>query len=233
MYKITNKEELLKIDIGFFLEDIPPEEILKWLGLLDAYWQHSGDPKMPHAVLRSGRHSSGFADWMQLLSYPKLCYIVANQLVRKLRANGLEEVHWVIGSAYAAIDFSKDVAALLGARHGFTEKGEGDKMLWKRHTIQKGEIVLQADELITTTGTLIRVREGINEGNAVQPVEYASLVGVLHNRSDQEEFERARIISVVDKKFREWVAGQCELCDEGSEPIKEPKKNWAKLTGKA
>lgn len=231
MLKISTKEGLLRVNPDVYVdEDVPPEEILNWLGLLGGWWEYSKDPKRPHVILTSGLHSDGFANWWELLSYPHLCQIVANQLVRKLKSAGLERVDWVIGSAYAAIDFSKDVAAILHARHGIAEKGEG-KMLWNRLTIQKGEVVLQAEELITTLGTLENVRQAIREGNAVQPVEFALMVGVLFNRSGQKEFQGFSIISLIEKDIQNWRPEVCPLCKLGSKVIK-PKQNWAQLTGK-
>jgi len=191
---------------------------------------------MPHALLTSGLHSNGFADWWQLLSYEHLCRIVANQLARKLRASGFTKADWAIGSAYAAIDFSKDVGAALGIpRHGIAEKEQKEKskkMLWPRLTIQKSEVVLQIEELITTRGTLERAREAINEGNAMKPVEFAPMVGVLFNRSGKDEFEGVPIVSLIKKNIQNFDPENCPLCKEDSEPIR-PKQNWAKLTGKA
>ena len=242
MIKIANKDALMNLNPDECRNvDIPPEEILNWLIILDGYWEHSGDPNMPHAELTSGKHSNGFADWWRLLSYSHLCQIVANQLVRKIKKYGItfKREDWCIGSAYAAVDLSKDVANILGIRHGIAEKGEDKKMLWNRLTIQKGELVLQVEELITTIGdpatlgTLERVKKGIIDGNAIQPVEFQPIAGILFNRSGKKEFEGTSLVSLIEKNIVNWDSKEvCPLCKKGSKALR-PKQNWAELTGKA
>jgi orotate phosphoribosyltransferase len=155
---------------------------------------------------------------------------LASQLVRKLRKQYDGPVDWVIGSDHAGATLSFAVAAQLMAQHDFTEKGEGKTQVWKRLSIQSGEIVLQVEELITTTGTLQAVREGIRAGNP-HPVSFAPLSLVLVHRSNIYEFEGTPIVYVEHYDINSWAPEECPLCAGGSERLR-PKQNWAKLTGK-
>ena len=218
------------------------EEILEWFDVYDAAWVYdSSDPKAPHAKLSGGKCSDGFFDCMRVLRDPKLCEILARQLVGKLKEAGIEKVDWVIGSPYAAITFSHEVAKGFNAIHGFTEKDpkiiptdspKRKRMLWRRMQIPKDAVVLQAEELITTSDTFREVRRAVNQGN-YEPVNWLSTVGVLVHRPPKlpVNYEGIEIVSLVEVKV--WAVEQkdCPLCKIGS-PRYEPKSNWKKLTGK-
>src|SRR3989338_5360575 len=90
------------------------EEILDLFELCDAVWFHDGDPEKPHTELISGMCSNGYFDCQRVLRYPNLAEILASQLI-KLLEDKIEKPDWVIGSAYAAITFSYEIAKLLQA----------------------------------------------------------------------------------------------------------------------
>lgn len=217
-------------------KDLDEEIILKWFDKCDAYWIHDGDPKKPHAELTSGKCSNGFFDCMRVLKYPRLTEILADQLAKKLRAEGIEDVDWVIGSPYAAITFSFEVAHALGAIHGFTEKDptpdNPKKMAWRRITIPKDANVLQVEELITTSGTFKEVRRAVEEGNP-EPVNFLPVVGALIHRPPKlsADYGDRKVIALIEKEV--WaVDPPCDLCKKGSKRLR-PKTHWKELTGKA
>lgn len=198
----------------------------------DALWLHSGDPKDPHAELTSGKCSNGFVDTLRVLRYTNLCELMGSQAVQKLRSLvGFHNMDWVIGSDHAGAIFSYEVARRLRCQHDFTEKGEGKSQVWKRFAIQPTEVVLQVEELVTTTSTLNEVRKGIRKGNAAD-VLFAHTVFTLVHRSKEKEFEGTPIHYLRHYDIETWEPNACPLCAAGSERIK-PKANWAKLTGQA
>jgi len=207
--------------------------------LCSALWLHSGDPKAPHAGLTSGKCSNGFVDVLRALRYTNVCDILAYHMTHAIEAKideltqadeeTYDHTDWVVGSDHAGADFSHDVARWLGAQHDFTEKGPNKSQLWSRFQVEKGEVVLQVEELMTTSGTLMAVREGIRKGNPT-PVAFAPVVGTLVHRSDVYEIEGAPVIYLAHYDIESWWPSECPLCAQGSERISEPKKNWAKLT---
>jgi orotate phosphoribosyltransferase len=228
------------IDDPRFYDDkiLTPEEILKWFDVYDAVWVYdSTDPKAPHAELHSGKCSNGFFDCMRVLRNPKLCEIFAFQLARELKEAGIKKVDWVIGSPYAAITFSHEVAKAFGAIHAFPEKDpsdiDGKKMVWRRMQIPKDAIVLQAEELVTTSDTFREVRRAVTMGN-VEPINWLYAVGALIHRPPKlpVNYDGIGIVSLVEVEI--WAVEQkdCPLCAIGS-PRYRPKTNWDKLTGRA
>lgn len=210
------------------------EEILNLFTLCDAVWLHDGDPKKPHAELTSGMCSNGFFDCLRVLEYPNLCKILARQLVWALKEQGIEKPDWVIGSPYAAITFSYEVAKSFGAIHGFCEKDPTDlkKMLWKRRTIPQGSKVLQIEELITTAGTMNAVRKAIEEGNS-EPVEILPIVGALVHRPPKlpVDYGDRKVVALIEKEVWAVDPAECPLCKAGSVRYR-PKTHWKELTGK-
>lgn len=208
---------------------LSPEEIDHILGLCDALWLHSGDPSAPHAELTRGMCSDGFVDVLRALSFTNVCRIMGLMMARKARER-LDRVDWVIGSDHAAVALSHSVGTWLCARHDSTEKGPGKTQLWNRFTIAPGEVVLQVEELVTSTRTLQAVRNGIRQGNP-EKVEFAPLVMTLVHRSKVHEIEGSPIFHLVHYDIKTWDPEVCPLCAAGSRPLR-PKQNWRKLTGR-
>ena len=200
------------------------------LKLCEALWVHSGDPKDPHAELTSGKCSDGFVNVLRALRYPNVCDIFAFHMACVImgRLGAFSDVGWVIGSDHAGAAFSHDVARWIAAQNDFTEK-DGKRQLWKRFAIKPDEPVLQVEELMTTSGTLMAVRNGIREGNP-NPVTFVPVVGVLVHRSGVYEIEGAPIVYLAHYDISVWDPKDCPLCAAGSKRLR-PKQHWAELTG--
>ena len=192
--------------VDYWNVTIDEKEILGWFDLCDAAWMHDGDSKKPHAELTSGKCSNGFFDCLRVLCYPNLNQILAEQLVRELILSGVEKVDWVIGSPYAAITFSYEVAKLLKAIHAFVEKDptdpKGKKMVWRRMAIPEDSTVLQIEELITTSGTFKEVRRAVEEGNS-EPVNFLPIVGALVHRPPKlpADYGDRKVIALIEKEI--------------------------------
>lgn len=241
------KEEILNLDpISFKSSVFTPQDVLHIFDALDAGWIYDNDPQKPHAELTSGMHSNGFFDCLRILRYPNLCEILARQLVKKLDASSIAQnigqIDWVIGSPYAAITFSYEVARALNAIHGFVEKDtapplptdpQAKRMLWARMTIPAGARVLDVEELITTSGTLKEVRRAVEAGNK-EPVNFLPVVGALVHRPPKlsVNYEGISVVALVEKEVQAFKPEECPWCKAGSKALR-PKTHWAELTGKA
>jgi orotate phosphoribosyltransferase len=238
-------KELLRLNPADFREKgISEPDVISWFELCDAYWGYEGEPssKNSHAELTSGKCSDAFFDCLRVLRHPNLCEILARQLASRLApysltGDGFAKPDWVIGSAYAAITFSFEVAKIFGAVHGFVEKDpkdpEGKKMVWKRMQIPEGAKVLQVEELITTIGTTKEVRRAVQEGNGI-PVNFLPIVGALVHRPAELPItygDDMKVVAVIERAVHSWNPAECPLCKAGS-PRFRPKTHWAELTGK-
>lgn len=223
---------LAQTDIGD--RSFSEREVDHILRVTGAAWTHSGVFSDPHAELTSDKCSNGFVDVLRALHLANICDIMGYQLSRKWNDQWSDHIPrpgWVVGSDHAGATLSYGVAKWLGAKHDFTEKGPDKTQLWKHFVIEPDEEVLQVEELITTTGTLQAVRDGIRQGNP-KPVIFSPVVMTLVHRSDVYEIEYSPIRYLVHYDIKVWEPSECPLCAAGSERIR-PKQNWAKLTGQA
>lgn len=226
------------------------EQILRWFIDCDAVWLHDGNPENPHAELTSGMCSNGFFDCLRVLRYPNLTEVLAIQLAQKIRPSiqAFDIIlipkspliaDCVVGSPYAAITFSYEVAKALGVHHYFVEKDpadqKGKRMVWRRTQLPTGTRILQIEELITTSGTLREVRRAIQEGNK-ELVVFLEVVGVLVHRppklpADYSDLGVRQVVSLIEKEVWAVPPKECPLCAQGSKRLR-PKQNWAELTGR-
>lgn len=234
---MLNPELYLNLKPSDFQNTLIKEvEILKMFESLGASWVHSGDPKDPHAELTSGKCSNGFFDCGRVLKYFNLSEILAHQLARKIKKYlHNKKVDVVIGSPMAGITFAHDVGRALGARiYHFTEKDLTDskKMIFKREKIGKGMLVLQIEELVTTSHTTIEVQEAINSAHDY-PILWLPVIGMLVHRPPHmvEAYGGRKVIALVEKEVWAVDPSECPLCKQGSTRYR-PKTHWAELTGK-
>jgi len=215
------------------------EEILALYEKENAVWffDYNGGPKAPHAELTSGLCSDGYVNSAPVLAEPEVVRVLAGELVERLRRRNAANAEWVIGSAYAAITFSYELARQLGARHGFVEKDPANpkKMLWSRLSIPGWANVLQCEELITTLGTTMEVRRAVEEGNPERVVRWLPDVATAIYRPTVLQGGLIDVISLVAREVKTWKPEECPLCAAGSPRLRPraSQENWARLTGKA
>ena len=218
-------------------EGLSPEEIIEIYRKFDAWWffdYYRGNPQAPHVELTSGLCSDGYINSSLVMSDPKVCHILAVELAYRCANLGIEPA-WVVGSAYAAITFSYELARVMGARHGFTEKDPADpkRMRWPQLTIPQDVPVLQCEELITTSQTTEEVRRAIKAENQEQPMNFLPYVATAVYRPPTEGITGPiQVIRLVERVVKTWQPVHCPLCASGS-PRFRPKEHWAQLTGKA
>ena len=204
------------------------ERIIEIFKEHDAFWTYTGGP---HAELTSGLCSNAYFNLSKVLCKPILVEALARALCQKLNQAGTEEnpPDWVVGSAYAAITFSYEVAKQLGADHAFAEKTPvSHKMSFKRVEIPKDALVLQVEELITTMDTANAVRNAIVCDNP-HPVNFFPFVGTIVYRPSKLDKNSCRIVALTKRLVWSVPPNECPLCRAGS-PRFRPKEYWNKLT---
>ena len=217
--------------------EMTQDEFTHILRLRSAFWQYEGEPRpeQPHARTRDDKCTDGLINLLEVLRASNLCEILAGQLLAKVRTVYQGPIHWVISAAYAGIDLGHEVGRQAGAIHAFTEKDQdGNPTVWARHTVGPGEVVLIANELMTTEhGSTYMTKAAVRDKNKVQPVMFAPLAAVLVNRSaDAETLEDGTQVPAFARyHMNTYQPGPetCKYCAAGSPSIK-PKVegNWEK-----
>lgn len=232
------ESELLAINPKDFNNRVlSKSEILEFFYSCNAAWLHNGDASSPHAELSSELCSNGYFNCREVLKHPNVCEVLAKQLYRKIKVlmqkSGENSVDWVIGSPYSAITFSYELAKIFRARHGFVEKGISDggqdRMVWKGGTLSAGKKILQAEELISTTATLLKVYEAVQSQNEFS-LNFLPVVGTIIHRPPAlpAVYEGLQIVSLVEVAVFAVEQDKCPLCKLGSKRVR-PKENWHEL----
>ena len=199
------------------------------LNRLGSLWIHDGNPKRPHALLTSGKHSDGFFNASLLVEQPVLlssaCLELISVMRSKMIAGRVEDalpVGRVVGSALGAVTIAHEVARHLKVKCGYTESVDG-QMHPKRFDVT-GEQVLVVEDVMTTGGTTRKTVRALEaEGATVLPV-----IGCIVNRSGKSHLDGRPIVALVSRKLPIWAPEECPLCRAGSEALR-PKANWAEL----
>ncbi|MCW1891805.1 MAG: hypothetical protein KIH65_001000 [Candidatus Uhrbacteria bacterium] len=204
-----------------------------------ALWIHDDNPKRPHALLTSGKHSSGFFNSEFVIEDVEMLAEASGDLIQRLLSVSPSlPVHRIMGPAMGAIALAFAVADAyyhLSAVEDditwgyFVKEGEGGekRMTIPRANIKEGDNILLTEDVITTAGSLALAEKAVLERGAnVLPYILA-----LVNRSGLETvLDGKRIIALINHPMPMWAPEACPLCAAGSEAIR-PKgtENWKRL----
>ena len=203
----------------------------------DALWIHSGNPKHPHALLTSGKHSNGFFNSRMVIPDEVLLREAASDLVELFAEYGgeLRMLDGIVGPQTGAtklaqlvceelvLGMNTDYFWLSPAKHeecGVKSMVFGDEDL----KFLPGSSILLCEDVLTTGGSVeLAARAVIDAGGVVLPY-----ILVLVNRSGLKEVNGRKIIALIDRSMPLWEPDECPLCKGGSEAIR-PKDNWMRL----
>jgi orotate phosphoribosyltransferase len=200
-----------------------------------ALWIHDGNPKRPHVVLSSKKHSNGFFNSELVMDDPVLLNDAAYDLVSKMGhdfAVNIQAVKCVAGPAMGAITWAHDVARHIslitgnGCRRAYAEKDEELGMVFKRTAPREGDVVLPVEDVLTTGGSVSLMLKAIRACKA----ETKPFVGLIVNRSGQSMVEGHALVALITRPMPTWELNECPLCAVGSKVVSaKGKDNWALL----
>jgi orotate phosphoribosyltransferase len=201
-----------------------------------ALWFHSGNPKQPHALLTSGKHSNGFVNCTRVIEIPRLLKNCSRALTCAFETEpdtlfDPPQTLRVMGPAMGAIILAHVIAEAfstlyrMNVKSGYFEKS-GDQMTIPRSDVQQGDNILLVEDVLTTGGSAARAeRAVIEKGANVLP-----FILALVNRTEEQIVNDKRVISLIHKPMQTWEPNECPLCSQGSETLR-PKgtEAWARL----
>jgi orotate phosphoribosyltransferase len=203
----------------------------------DALWIHDGNPKRPHALLTSGKHSNGFFNSRLVIPDEVLLRDAASDLLELFARNGgdVSRVQGVVGPQTGATKLAELVSDQVMANNRgecfwaspAKNESEGQKsMVFNDEDLGllPNQSVLLCEDVLTTGGSVDLAATAVtNAGGIVLP-----FLLVLVNRSGLTEASGKKIIALIDRPMPMWTPDECPLCKDGSEAVR-PKDNWARL----
>lgn len=218
------------------------EEFIVMLNYLSAYWQYPGEARaeVPHALLKAGGHSNGFIACMEILRYPGLCKLFANEIIKKIISFGEFEigiVDVVVSSAYSAIGIGWEVASGIRpynhkVEYITAEKDKNGNPTIIRGKIDSGKTVLVVNELMTTIdGSTWETKQAVRECNGEgKPPKIIDPSFVFVNRSNSSVLtDGSRVVGLFNFDMTDYDLKKetCPYCEKGSQAMR-PKEgtNW-------
>lgn len=166
-----------------------------------------------HFKLTSGLHSNQYFQCALVLQYPKyaeeLCGIAKAKFTKK-------EPTTVIAPAVGGIVVGQETARLLNCRSIFAERQDGEMILRRGFSIQPGDTVLVAEDVITTGGSVKEVIELVeNSGGFV-----IGVFAIVDRSGGKAEFG-VPFVSAMQMEVMVYQPEECPLCAQDL-PMEKP-----------
>jgi len=250
---MTQQEVLKLIENGEVFNLLPEhfsgrcmtiEEMIAIFNHFGAFWQYEGEPtsEKPHALLKAGGHSNGFIVCKEVLQYPKLCTLFANEMFKNMSTQLAKEVDVISSSAYSAITLGYEVARKIAmlqnpkVEYIPVEKDEKGNPTIIRGGINPKKKVVVVNELMTTgSGSTWETRKAVSEcnGEKEQPEIIGPAFVLVHRSKDYILTDGSSIFPIFHFDIENYKPEECPYCKVGSE-AKKPKlgNNWDILHGR-
>lgn len=163
-----------------------------------------------HFLLSSGKHSDGYVQCAKLLMYPDKAEIAVKLIVDKLKDLDFDIV---VGPAMGGIIVSYELGRQTGKPSIFVERENGEMKLRRGFSINKGQKLIIAEDVVTT---------GKSAYEAIKVVEEVGgeVVGIacIVDRSNGDI--KYPLYSGVKLNINTYQVNECPLCKENIPIIK-------------
>lgn len=181
------------------------EKILTLMEELGAL--HSG-----HFLLSSGLHSDRYFQCARILQFPELARELGAAMGNFFTDNATD---LVVSPAMGGILIGHEVARAVGRRFVFTERKDGRMMIRRGFSLEKGEKVIIAEDVVTRGTSLLEVIKVVEDAGG----QVIGLTSIIDRTSGEVELPLP-LHSLARVVVQTWEADQCPLCAEGKDIVK-------------
>ena len=185
------------------------------IGLLEQQLRQEDALLRGHFRLSSGLHSDTYVQCARYLRRPELAAPAAAALAAQIRAAGLR-ADVVVGPAMGGVVIGYELARQLGVPGIFTERdADGQMTLRRGFTIEPGEKVIIAEDVVTTGKSTLEVAKVLRSMGA-EVLAVASLIDRTGGNGGLD-FPHFALLPVVAATF---APESCPLCAAGVPVVK-------------
>lgn len=166
-----------------------------------------------HFLLSSGLHSSRYFQCARLMEIPARGEEVSRAVAAKCRDL---QIQTVLAPALGALLFGYELSRQLGCRNIFAERPGGAFELRRGFSLEPGERVLIAENVITTGGSVLEVAELVRSTGA-NLLGFAAIV----DRSGGKFQPGAPLIRYAALDAPVYESSTCPMCAAGT-PLDKP-----------
>jgi orotate phosphoribosyltransferase len=178
-----------------------------------------------HFLLASGNHSDTYVQCALLLSNPRVAVEFMEDIAAFVSAFRVDAI---VAPAVGGILVSYEVARILGRRALFLEREQGVMTLRRGFRVKAGERVFVVEDVITTGGSVLEVRDVLRDAGAVV-TGFASIVNRSSGRFAPEEPYHYCVAMEVPI----YVPERCPLCARSIPVVKPGSKGLSADRGAA
>ena len=143
-----------------------------------------------HFLLTSGLHSPKYLQCALVCRRPDMCERLCAELAKSFDA---ESVDMVIGPAMGGIVLAYELARAMGVPGLFMERdGEGQMVLRRGFTLNPGDRVVVAEDVMTTGGSVAEVIAAVEAAGAT-----VAGIACLVDRGGSKHFEGRHVASLL------------------------------------
>lgn len=168
--------------------------------------------KKGHFLLTSGLHSEYYLQCALALQYPQIAQKLCKEIANKI---GSDTIDATFAPALGGIVIGYEMARALNCRAVFAERVDGNLTLRRGFQIAPGEKVLIVEDVITTGGSVMEVRE-IAKAAGADVKGFAC----LFDRSNGKFAPDEGLTSYAQIEVETFRHEECPLCEKGSKPVK-------------
>jgi orotate phosphoribosyltransferase len=179
--------------------------------ILEIYQRHDALLE-GHFLLSSGLHSDKFLQSALVMQYPFIAEKVVAELVEKLYD---KKFTTVVSPAVGGIRFGYEVARQLKKKTVFTERVDGVFTFRRGFSLEQGEKVLVAEDIVTTGKSTRECMEAIRKAGG----EVIGITTLIDRSGGKAEFD-VPFYPLVCLEVKTYTPEDCPMCKAGSKPYK-------------
>ncbi len=181
------------------------EKVLNLMEELGAL--HSG-----HFLLSSGLHSNRYFQCARILQFPDLARELGAALADFFKDTPCDVV---VSPALGGILIGHEVARAVGRRFVFTERKDGEMMIRRGFSLEEGEKVIIAEDVVTRGTSILEVVKCVEDAGG----KVVGLTSII-DRTGGDAGLPLPLKSLAKVKVETWQPDDCPLCREGQEVVK-------------
>lgn len=165
-----------------------------------------------HFQLSSGLHSNRYFQCARILQFPELARelgVALGQMFADIPCD------LVVSPALGGILVGHEMARAMGRRFVFTERKDGEMMIRRGFSLEQGEKVIIAEDVVTRGTSLLEVIKVVEEAGGV----VTGLTSIIDRTGDDVALPLP-LQSLAKVQVEAWKAEDCPLCSEGVPLVK-------------
>lgn len=165
-----------------------------------------------HFLLSSGLHSDAYLQSELIMQHPKIAARAIGGLKDILKNIDFTTV---VSPAIGGIRFGYELASQLDKRTVFTERIDGVMVFRRGFSLNKGERVIVAEDVVTTGKSTKECIKAIEDAGAAA----AGVVSIIDRSGGNADFG-APFYSLAKVQVNSYSQEDCPLCKKGLECVK-------------